>query len=58
MTSDIEEEKKRLDAEYRQRAQEMKRRCQEQLDALEEKYALSVCFNKNIDHEYDIIQSI
>ena len=34
----IEEEKARLDAEYRKRAQEMKRRCQMQLDDLELEY--------------------
>ena len=31
----IEEEKARLDADYRKRAQELKRRCQMQLDYLE-----------------------
>ena len=31
----IEEEKARLDADYRERAQELKRRCQMQLDDLE-----------------------
>ena len=31
----IEEEKARLDADYRKRAQELKRRCQMQLDDLE-----------------------
>ncbi|KAK8808188.1 hypothetical protein JH06_2771 [Blastocystis sp. subtype 4] len=37
----IEEEKKRLDGEYRQRAQEMKRACQVQLDSLENTYRAS-----------------
>lgn len=44
MKSSIEEEKKQLDLSYRAQAQEMKRRCQEQLDQLEKAFDASyVC---------------
>ena len=42
----IEEEKTRLDAEYRKRAQEMKRRCQMQLDDLELEYRAYSVYRK------------
>ena len=38
--SDIEDEKKRLDLSYRSQAQEMKRKCQEQLKQLEVAYGV------------------
>lgn len=41
MKSSIEEEKKQLDLSYRAQAQEMKKRCQEQLDQLEKAYDVS-----------------